>query len=122
MTRIRLLVATHISKLLVTHISILQHPDSCIFVILPSMADSRLWQWKTRATKIRKQILVGANLDPLPKRTPLNPVLHKKRTYGGYTVESAAFEARPGSNGPRICGALTKRTHFQNTPSSPARL
>ena len=53
-------------------------------------------QWKDRAAKIRKQILVGANLDPLPKRTPLNAVVHKKREYDGYSVESVAFEARPG--------------------------
>ncbi len=57
---------------------------------------SNLKQWKARAARIRKQILAGANLDPLPKRTPLNSVIHKKRTYAGYTVESAAFEARPG--------------------------
>ena len=53
-------------------------------------------QWKARAAKIRKQILTGARLDPLPERTPLNAVIHKKRKYDGYSVESAAFEARPG--------------------------
>jgi hypothetical protein len=57
---------------------------------------SNLEEWKGRASKIRQQILVGVKLDPLPKRTPLQPVVHKKRTYDGYTVESAAFEARPG--------------------------
>ena len=57
---------------------------------------SDLKTWESRASKIRKQILAGANLDPLPKRTPLNPLIHKKRSYDGYTVESAAFEARPG--------------------------
>ena len=57
---------------------------------------SNLKQWKARAAKIRKQILTGANLDPLPKRTPLKAVIHKKRCYEGYTVQSAAFEARPG--------------------------
>lgn len=55
-----------------------------------------LEQWQERAAKIRQQILVGAKLDPLPPRTPLNPVIHKKRVYDGYTVESAAFEAAPG--------------------------
>ena len=35
---------------------------------------SHLDEWKDRAAKVRKQILVGANLDPLPKRTPLNPI------------------------------------------------
>ena len=53
-------------------------------------------QWKARAESIRKQILTGANLYPLPKRTPLKAVVNKKRTYEEYTVESAAFEARPG--------------------------
>ena len=53
-------------------------------------------QWQTRAASIRKQILVGAKLDPLPEQTPLKTVIHKKRIYQGYTVESAAFEARPG--------------------------
>ncbi|MEO2023470.1 MAG: acetylxylan esterase [Pirellulaceae bacterium] len=55
-----------------------------------------LSQWQTRAASIRQQILVGAKLDPLPERTPLKAVIHKKRSYQGYTVESAAFEARPG--------------------------
>jgi hypothetical protein len=57
---------------------------------------SNLDQWKARAAKIRKQILVGAGLNPLPKRTPLNSVIHSKRSFDGYTVESAAFESRPG--------------------------
>ncbi len=57
---------------------------------------SNLAEWKQRAAKIRKQILVGAKLDPLPKRTPLKPIIHTKRSYDGYTVESAAIEARPG--------------------------
>ena len=57
---------------------------------------SNLDEWKDRAKRVRKQILVGANLDPLPERTPLNPIVHKKREYDGYSVESATFEARPG--------------------------
>ncbi|MBT4725502.1 MAG: acetylxylan esterase [Planctomycetaceae bacterium] len=57
---------------------------------------STLNQWEQRANKVRKQILMGAQLYPLPKRTPLKPLIHKKRVYQGYTVESAAFEARPG--------------------------
>ena len=60
-----------------------------------------LSQWQARAASIRKQILVGAKLDPLPERTPLKAVIHKKRSYQGYTVESAAFEARPGLPGLR---------------------
>jgi len=55
--------------------------------------------WKKRAAALQKQILVGAKLDPLPERTPLKPVIHKRRDYGGddgYSTEAAAFEARPG--------------------------
>ncbi|MGZ0173289.1 MAG: alpha/beta hydrolase family protein [Planctomycetales bacterium] len=52
--------------------------------------------WKARAKRIRKQILVGAKLSPLPERTHLNAIVRNKRSYSGYTVESATFEARPG--------------------------
>lgn len=57
---------------------------------------STLPKWKVRAARIRKQILTGADLWPLPQRTPLNATIHRKRTYEGYSVEAAAFEARPG--------------------------
>lgn len=53
-------------------------------------------EWQTRAERIRQQILDSANLDPMPERTPLNPFIHNKRSYDGYTVVSAAFEALPG--------------------------
>ena len=55
-----------------------------------------LSEWKTRQQQVRQQILRGANLNPFPPRTPLNPIIHSKRSYDGYTVESASFEARPG--------------------------
>ena len=61
-----------------------------------SKTHSNLAQWKVRAAAVRQQILTGAKLNPLPKRTPLNPIIKDKRSYNGYTVESAAFEARPG--------------------------
>ena len=61
-----------------------------------SKTHSNLAQWKVRATAVRQQILTGAKLNPLPKRTPLNPIIKDKRSYNGYTVESAAFEALPG--------------------------
>jgi len=57
---------------------------------------SNLEEWQDRASRIRQQILTGARLNPLPERTPLRSVIHRKRTYDGYTVESAAFESRPG--------------------------
>ena len=61
-----------------------------------SSTHSNLKEWKKRASSIRRQILVGSKLDPLPKRTPLNSIISPKRAYKGYTVENASFEARPG--------------------------
>ena len=57
---------------------------------------SNLAEWKARAERIREGILRGAELLPLPKKYPLNPIIHSKRKYAGYTVENAAFESLPG--------------------------
>ena len=74
------------------------HSESDAVAQLKRMAAtySNLAQWQDRATAIRKQILTGAKLMPLPERTPLKAIIRKKREYKGYSVESAAFEARPG--------------------------
>lgn len=61
-----------------------------------SATHSNLGEWKTRAKRVRRQILQGAGLDPLPERTALNPVIRRARKYDGYSVQPAAFEARPG--------------------------
>ena len=52
--------------------------------------------WKARAQGIREGILRGAELLALPEKTPLNPIIHSKREYAGYTVENVAFESMPG--------------------------
>jgi uncharacterized protein len=54
--------------------------------------------WEHRAAIIREGILRGAQLDPLPPRTPLNPVLRGERPVEavGYSVENVAFESTPG--------------------------
>lgn len=57
---------------------------------------SNLDEWKSRAANIREGILRGAELLPMPKKCPLNPIIHSKREYAGYTVENAAFESLPG--------------------------
>ncbi len=53
-------------------------------------------QWQQRAQRIREGILRGVELLPLPKKGPLNPILHSRREHDGYTVENAAFESLPG--------------------------
>jgi hypothetical protein len=55
-----------------------------------------LEEWKSRAKTIREGILKGAELYPLPKRTPLNVVTHSYRKYNGYSVENVFFESIPG--------------------------
>ncbi|NNM29513.1 MAG: acetylxylan esterase [Akkermansiaceae bacterium] len=52
--------------------------------------------WKNRAALIRKGILEGAGLDPLPERTPLNAVRHSLRKLDGCTVENVSLETAPG--------------------------
>lgn len=52
--------------------------------------------WEVRANKIRQTILHGAQLDPLPSKTPLNPIIRDKKVMDGYTVENVAFESTPG--------------------------
>jgi len=57
---------------------------------------SNLAEWKKRAKNVREGILRGMELLPLPKKCPLNPIIHSKREYDGYSVENAAFESLPG--------------------------
>ena len=52
--------------------------------------------WERRAEAIRHNILKGAQLDPMPEKTPLKPILRDRRTMDGYTVENVAFESMPG--------------------------
>jgi hypothetical protein len=53
-------------------------------------------RWEARAEAVRHGILAGAGLDPLPVRTPLNPIVQGRRFRAGYTVENVAFESLPG--------------------------
>ena len=57
---------------------------------------STLSEWQQRAQGIREGILRGAELWPLPKKCPLNPIIHSKRVYDGYSVENVAIESLPG--------------------------
>ena len=57
---------------------------------------SNLADWKKRAEHIRRHILLGVELSPMPEKRTLNPISHNKRRYKGYTVENVAFESLPG--------------------------
>ena len=52
--------------------------------------------WQARAKVVREGILRGAELWPLPQKTPLKPRVHSLRKYEGYSVENVAFESVPG--------------------------
>jgi dienelactone hydrolase len=52
--------------------------------------------WQRRAAIIRTGILRAAQLEPLPKRTPLNVVTHDRRERSGYSVENVMLETLPG--------------------------
>jgi dienelactone hydrolase len=57
---------------------------------------SNLAEWKARAKRIRKAILRGAELLPMPEKCALNPIIRSKRRYRYYTVQNVAFESLPG--------------------------
>jgi hypothetical protein len=52
--------------------------------------------WEAYVGHVRNRIQEGAGLSPWPERTPLNPVVRRKRTYDGYSVENVVFESVPG--------------------------
>src|SRR6266581_4913250 len=52
--------------------------------------------WEKRVERVRRQILLSQGLLPIPRKTPLNPVIHGKINRGDYTVEKAYFESAPG--------------------------
>src|SRR6476660_6561786 len=53
-------------------------------------------QWLERARTVREGILRGAELWPLPEKTPLAARITGLRKYDGYSVENVAFESVPG--------------------------
>lgn len=52
--------------------------------------------WEAKAAAIRKGILEGAKLSPLPEKTPLTPIRRSRQVMDGYSVENVAIAAWPG--------------------------
>jgi dienelactone hydrolase len=61
--------------------------------------------WEARKETLRKCFLEQLGLSPFPRKTPLNPIYTKKRSFDGYTVENVAIETLPGVF---LCGSLYK--------------
>ncbi len=57
---------------------------------------SDLAGWEERKARIRKGILEGARLSPLPDKPPLKPQFFNRRVYDGYSAESVAIQSWPG--------------------------
>jgi hypothetical protein len=52
--------------------------------------------WEANAAHLREAIRQGLALDPLPKRTPLEPIARERRVHDGYSAENVAFQSVPG--------------------------
>jgi len=52
--------------------------------------------WEARADEVRRGILQGAGLDPLPVRQRMDIRSHDRRIKDGYTIENVAIEISPG--------------------------
>ncbi|MFQ5734839.1 MAG: alpha/beta hydrolase family protein [Planctomycetaceae bacterium] len=55
-----------------------------------------LKDWQSRRKQARKRLFEMLSLDPLPKRTPLKPVVTGKVDHQDFTVEKLHFQSRPG--------------------------
>jgi hypothetical protein len=52
--------------------------------------------WEQRAEELRMQLLVSQGLFPKPTMAAMQPTLHSKREFDGYTIEKVYFESLPG--------------------------
>ena len=62
----------------------------------PFEVPDTLEAWEKRADQLRQRVKVANGLYPMPKRTPLNAVIHGKIERSGFTVEKVYFESVPG--------------------------
>lgn len=52
--------------------------------------------WEARADEVRRGILEGSGLNPLPVRQRLDWITHSKKIKNGYTIENVGLEISPG--------------------------
>jgi len=60
---------------------------------------NNLYNWKSRARKIKKGILYGTDLRSIPSKyrnNKFNPIIRGIKKFNGYTVENIAIEVAPG--------------------------
>jgi dienelactone hydrolase len=62
-----------------------------------------LQTWESRKAELRECFLEQLGISPLPRKTPLNPIITPKRIMDGYTVENVGLEVMPGVY---LCGSL----------------
>jgi uncharacterized protein len=83
-------------------------------------------EWLQRSEIIRKGILQGSELSPLPLKTPLNPRFTEVRKYEGYSVQNVAIESLPGvfvtgslylpeKRDNKMAGILSAHGHWPNS-------
>jgi dienelactone hydrolase len=59
--------------------------------------------WERRKADLKSCFLDQLGLNPMPEKTPLNPVYTEIRSYDGYTVQNVGIETIPGLY---LCGSL----------------
>ena len=52
--------------------------------------------WEKRRDELRRRILVASGLWPMPRKTPLNAVIHDRTERDDFTVDKVYFESIPG--------------------------
>lgn len=62
----------------------------------PFKPPASLDAWNKRRQELREQVLVANGLWPMPKATPLQPMIHGKMDLGRYTIEKVYFASMPG--------------------------
>ncbi len=63
---------------------------------LKKLEPASLQAWESRRAEVQKRLRAGMELDQMPEFVPLEPVIYKKWTMDGYTIENVYFETLPG--------------------------